>query len=258
MPIVGFKCADKAKTRNKGDVTFDECLECSNTMEHKCQFTYPILKGIVKEIQNRNYISVTSLLGCARNTYLEQKHDIYVSPEDLYHLFRGTIAHYIVEHNQPKGALVEHKFERDHNGMTLTGTPDVVLPYQSAIIDYKTATKVPTFKYPYSNHTMQLNLYRWLVAEKYDIEHLEVQYLDMKTPKRCEAKIKEEETLELLDSKLTTLEACFSLEQAPPKPPADSPDRWQCNGYCNVQKQCEELWEDEIRCVVIEDLRLKG
>lgn len=192
MSIVGFKCCDTAKSRNKGNITFDECLECSRKMDHKCQFTYPILAGIVNTLQNRDYISVTSLLGCSRNTYLEQKHDIYVSPADLYHMFRGTIAHYIIEHNQPDKAIVEHTYQRNYNGMTLTGTPDVILPDQKTIVDYKTAASVPVFKYPYKNHTMQLNLYRWLVGEEYDIDRLEVQYMDMRTPKRCEAKIKEE------------------------------------------------------------------
>lgn len=258
MPIIGFRCCDTAKTRNKGDIPFEDCLECAKTGENQCHFTYPILKGITEEVTSRNYISVTSLLGCTRNTYFTMHNDIYVSPEDLYFLFRGTISHHIIENNQQDNALVEQTFTRKHQGLKLTGTPDVILPEQGKIIDYKTTRSLPRYKWPYSNHTLQLNLYRWLVAEEYDIKELEVQYLDMSGVKRCPAKIKEERTQELLDTKLSTLNACFDIEQPPPKPKPDSPDRWQCNGYCHVSDICEREHEEEIRKAIIQDLRLKG
>lgn len=251
--IIGFKCV-----KDQSLMSFDDCLDCSLTYENPCQFSYPILKGIYENIQNRDYLSVTSIIGCLRNTYLEMTHEIYVSPESLYWLFRGNIAHLVIDDYQPPDAISEKTFEREFEGVTLRGTPDniIILPEQKKIIDYKTTARIPFFNNPYSNHKLQLNLYRWLIAPEYRIDKLEVQYLDMKNVKKLEAKLMSfEEVEDYLFQRLLPLKDAIDSGNCPPKPPADSKDRWQCNGYCNVADLCEAYWKEEIREEAINELR---
>lgn len=255
MPVVGFECAARRKRDNRGKVGFAGCLSCAETNTDRCHYSYPILNGIIENLQDRDYISVTSLLGCLRNTYLSMTYDYFASPDDLYHMFRGSISHLITEKYSHPDAIVEETFTKEHDGIEVSGTPDVIIPDQELIRDFKTTKSVPFFKYPYSNHTMQLNLYRWLVP--YETNHLEVQYLDMGKVKRSQAKIHPDRTQEILDTRLTTLKSALDMEQPPPKPAPDSEDRWQCNGYCNVADICERLWIEEIKKDAVEDLKLR-
>lgn len=243
MGLIGFKCCKSSRKYDKEKlVSFDECISCAGTTANECHFTAPILRSMVdKERQERESITVTQLSGCLRESYLSSKYDYYADPEQLYFAFRGELAHLIVEKYQEKDTIAEQRFYRDHKGITVSGKPDAILPGKKLIRDYKTAKEVPRFSYPFRNHSQQLNLYAWLVP--YEIERLQVVYMDMKGVKICNAPLWDDREIErLLDQKLPALDAAFNHGVLPP---ADF-DNWQCNGWCNVKSLCRELYENEL------------
>lgn len=243
MGLVGFKCCRPSRRYDREKlVSFDECIACAQTTENECHFTAPIIKAMIsKEQEEREGITVTQLSGCLRESYLSYKHDYYADLEHLYFAFRGELAHLIIERYQEPGAVVEQRFYREYNGIKISGKPDVILPDKKLIRDYKTAKEVPRFSYPYRNHSQQLNLYAWLVP--FEIERLQVVYLDMKGVKICEApRWKKSETEALLNRKLPILDDAFNHGIVP----AADFDNWQCNGWCNVKSLCRSLYEEEI------------
>ena len=92
MPVTGFDC------RFQGRVSFDYCLAAAATHRQPCQLSYSILKGMVtNEDKERQGIHVTTLLNCLRDMVPDNRHELYVSPEQTYWAFRGRLAHAIVE-----------------------------------------------------------------------------------------------------------------------------------------------------------------
>lgn len=243
MSLVGFKCC---KTSRKHDVeklvSFSECIDCAETTKNPCHFTAPIIRAMTeREQQEREGITVTQLAGCPRASYLGYKYDHYVDLEQLYFAFRGELAHLVIERHQEKDAIAEKRFYREYNGVKISGQPDIIIPDKKLIRDYKTAKEVPRFNVPFRNHSQQLNLYAWLVP--YEIDRLQVVYLDMKGVKICDAPLWSDKEIErLLEKKLPILDRAFKDNIAPP---ADFTN-WQCNGWCNVKSVCLKLYEDEL------------
>jgi hypothetical protein len=226
MPIIGFDCPFKGK------VSFEFCLADAATHKQPCQFSYPILKGMVtNERREREGIHVTSLLNCLRKVALDQKHQIYVRPEQTYWAFRGQLAHSIVELAQSDGAVVEQQFVKEIDGIPIVGSPDVIYPDQGLLVDYKTTAQAPK-RGPYPQHVMQVNIYRWLVREHHPIDRLEIVYLDMKQTVRCKAPLmsfKKVEEFILPRAKLLKQ----GLEGGGLPPQVGEEGRWQCFGYCS-------------------------
>ena len=244
MGLVGFRCSKPSRRQDKGKpVSFDECIACAESTANECHFTASIIRAMVDHRkEERDAISVTQLGGCLRESYLSSKYDYYADLEQLYFAFRGELAHLVVERYQERGAIAEKRFYREYNGIKISGKPDVILPEEKLIRDYKTAKEVPRFSYPYRNHSQQLNLYAWLVP--YEVERLQVVYMDMKGVKICEAPLWSKKEIEaLLEEKLPILDAAFNHGIVPK---ADF-DNWQCNGWCNVKSICRELYEEELR-----------
>lgn len=225
MPIIGFDCPFKGK------VSFEFCLADAATHRQPCQFTYPVLKGMVaNEEKEREGIHVTSLLNCLRKVVLDQRHELYLSPEQTYWAFRGQLAHSIVELAQTDSAVVERKFTREVEGITIVGTPDVIYPDKGLLVDYKTTAMTPK-KGPYPHHVLQVNIYRWLVQAHYRIDRLEIVYLDMKGTVRCDAPamtLKQVE--EFIVPRARLLKRGLEGGELPPQ--VEEEGRWQCWGYC--------------------------
>lgn len=243
LSIVGFKCARAARRHDRQKfVSFKDCIACAETTANECHFTAPIIKAMVdREEEEREGITVTQLSGCLRESYLRYKYDHYADLEQLYFAFRGELAHLIIERYQERDAIAEQRFYREYNGIKISGKPDIILPDKKLVRDYKTAKEVPRFSYPYRNHSQQLNLYAWLVP--YEINRLQVIYLDMKGVKICDATLWGKSEIEaLLNEKLPVLDAAFNHGVVPP---ADF-DNWQCNGWCNVKSICRKLYEEEL------------
>ena len=234
MPVIGFDCP------YKGEVSFDFCLADAATHNQPCQFSYPILKGMVaNEEKERTGIHVTSLLNCLRKVVLDQRHDRYVSPAQTYWTFRGQLAHAIVELAQTESAVVEQTFTREVEGIPIVGTPDVIYPDQGLLVDYKTTAMVPK-KGPYPHHVLQVNIYRWLVQAHHRINRLEIVYLDMKGTVRAEAPLM---TLEQVEEFVIPRAQALKVGLEGGDLPSQVGDegRWQCWGYCSFSNH-EECW----------------
>ncbi len=225
MPIIGFDCPFKGK------VSFEFCLADAATHRQPCQFSYPILRGMVRnEQKERDGIHVTSLLNCLRKVALDQRHQLYVSPEQTYWAFRGQLAHAIVELAQTDNAVAERTFTREIEGITIVGTPDVIYPDRSLLVDYKTTAMTPK-KGPYPQHVLQVNIYRWLVQEHFRINRLEIVYMDMKTTARCNVRLMSlSEVEEFIAPRARQLKDALAGGELPPQ--VGEEGRWQCWGYC--------------------------
>ena len=64
--IKGFRCPD-----GKGELPFDDCLVCAASHGNGCQFDYPILSAMQRNIREDEGISVSSLLNCLKKVILE-------------------------------------------------------------------------------------------------------------------------------------------------------------------------------------------
>jgi len=223
--IVGFQC------QHRHEVSFEQCFACAQTQRQPCQFSYPILFGMMRtEHEEVEGIRVTSLLNCLRKVVLEKRLEVHVPPENLYWSFRGRLAHAIVEYAQSDGAVVETRFTRVVEGIPITGKPDVIYPQQALMVDYKTTAMVPRLG-PYDHHVMQLNIYRWLVQGHYRVSRLEILYLDMKTTRRCQIPtmpLKQVE--EFILPRAHLLHSALDGGELPPQAQGDG--LWQCWGYC--------------------------
>jgi hypothetical protein len=225
MPIIGFDCPFKGK------VSFDFCLADAATHKQPCQFSYPVLRGMVmNELKNREGIHVTSLLNCLRKIVLDTRHDIYVPPEQTYWAFRGQLAHSIVELAQSDNAVVEQQFVKEIEGIPIVGSPDVIYPDRGLLVDYKTTASAPR-RGPYPQHVMQVNIYRWLVREHHRVDRLEIVYLDMRGTVRCPAPTMTfKDVEEFILPRARLLEQGLNGGELPPQ--VGEEGRWQCWGYC--------------------------
>lgn len=240
--LKGFECM-------LGEVDFSKCAVCDKKYK-ECEYPPEILAGMNAVQEDRGEsISVTSLLGCLRCIYLGRKEEFYAPPEDLYATFRGSIAHYVVQKHSLPDCVVEKRFFKTIGGIKITGKPDLIVPSIGLLRDYKTCKEVPrSYKggsQPYTNHNQQLQLYRWLVAEEFEIKKLDVVYMDMSQFKTCEVKRiwTDDEVEEFLLPRATVLRNAFQKGMIP-KVHEEYPTYWQCGGYCSVSKQCSKLWQE--------------
>lgn len=94
MPQLGNKCPNQQEYH-----TF-ESGDCLNRCDHQC-----VPASVLVHIENQRrtdkhvgqYISVTSLLGCLRQLYLERTIDYYVEPPKSWWSLRGSILHRLLE-----------------------------------------------------------------------------------------------------------------------------------------------------------------
>jgi len=230
--IRGFHCPE-----GKGDLPFWQCLECAATHKNTCQFDYPILSGMYRNLRKGEGISVTSLLTCLRKVVLQVRHDVYLNPKELYYAFRGQLFHAVIAQAHEERAVVEQRFEKKIAGITLSGHPDVIYPEQKKLVDYKSTKRIPKKETPYANHGMQVNLYRYLVASHYDIDNLEIVYFDMSEVKRVKVPVMSTPKLTgWLIPRLKKLKTALDGGKLPEKVKSDG--LWQCNGYCHFTDYC--------------------
>lgn len=276
--LKGFLCSDAKKLdEDKRRVSFEQCLKCAETCENGCNFTAPFIQAF-SNMGERTHISVTSSIGCLRNTYLSRTEDYYADPEGLYFLYRGQLAHKVLEDNPEKDSICEIEFVRSFkmpNGdeYTIQGRPDVIIPSKALIRDYKTTKAVPSYRQtkPYTNHIQQLNIYKWLVAGQTVIDDdgnqhklpckavfngveqevpafgaikkLQVIYMDMAHVKTTDSPVYDDsEAEQFLMDKVPVLKNALDNGVVPPKE-----DSWQCNGYCNMKSSCDKHYMEELK-----------
>jgi len=230
--IVGFVCP-----MDESNVTFEECLACAAGHHNECAFDYPILAGMHRNIRRSVGISVSSLLNCLRKVVLEARRDVYLPLEQLYYAFRGQLFHAVIAGAQEEGAVVEQRFERTVAGIALSGHPDVVYPQLRKLVDYKSTRRVPKGDAPYANHAIQVNLYRYLVAPQYEVDELEIVYLDMNRVKRVPVEVMTtRQLMGWLVPRLKVLKAALEGGKLPKR--VASEGVWQCDGYCPFTDDC--------------------
>lgn len=230
--IVGFKCPE-----GKGNLSFEACLKCAASHRNTCQFDYPILAAMQRNLREEEGISVSSLLNCLRKVVLQVRNDVYLNPKELYYAFRGQLFHAVIAQAQADGAICEEKFERTIAGITLSGHPDVIYPEHRKLVDYKSTRRIPKKDKPYANHDIQVNLYRYLVAPEYQVEHLEIVYFDMSNVKRVKVEVMSIPSLMgWLVPRLKKLKDALNGGKLPEK--VDSEGVWQCDGYCPFTSYC--------------------
>lgn len=160
-------------------------------------------------------------------------------------MFRGKLAHSIFEKYRIfEDEIIEQRFEKQIEGITVTGKPDKIIPELKMIIDWKTAKAVPKYKKPYTSHTQQMQMYRWLVP--FEIEKLRIVYLDMSQWKilDIEKLWTQKELEDYILPKVQLLKGAFESDAVPNVCkgfPADA----GCISYCGVSERCNELWREE-------------
>ncbi|MBI2842144.1 MAG: PD-(D/E)XK nuclease family protein [Armatimonadetes bacterium] len=230
--IRGFRCP-----KGKGDLLFDECLECAASHENPCQFDYPILSAMQRNIREEAGLSVSSLLNCLRKVALEARIDIYLDPSQLYYAFRGQLFHAVIAQAQSDGAICERRFERSVAGIVLSGHPDVIYPQHGKLVDYKSTKRIPKDDKPYANHALQVNLYRYLAMPHYEVDRLEIVYFDMSEVKRVDVQVMGvRQVLGWLTPRLKNLKAALDGGKLPERVTLEG--LWQCDGYCPFTGTC--------------------
>lgn len=230
--IKGFHCPE-----GKGDLFFNECLKCAALHKNTCQFDYPILASMHRNIRKEEGISVSSLLNCLRKVVLQIRNDVYLDPKDLYYAFRGQLFHTVIAKAQADGAICEKRFKRTVAGIILSGHPDVIYPECKKLVDYKSTRRIPKDNVLYSGHGIQVNLYRYLAAPQYQVDHLEIVYFDMSSVKRIKVEVMAtKKLLDWLVPRIRELKVAFDGGKLPERVSSDG--LWQCNGYCPFTKFC--------------------
>lgn len=230
--IRGFRCPE-----GKGDLPFQQCLECAATHENTCQFDYPILSCMYRNLRKGDGITVSSLLNCLRRVVLQARQDVYLDPKNLYFAFRGQLFHTVISQAHDEEAVVEQRFERTIAGITLSGHPDVIYPQKRKLVDYKSTKRIPKNDTPYASHGTQVNLYRYLAKPQYKIDKLEIVYFDMSNVKRIKVPLMNTNSLmSWLVPRLKKLKRAFDGGELPERVKSDG--LWQCDGFCHFTEVC--------------------
>lgn len=265
MPVVGFISATGES------YSFAEALQLAAERDERFPYPYPLLKGMVDSIQDRGeYISVTSILHCLRADFLKRTTPYFMSVEDLYPMFRGTLFHSLLEQNPAPNGRIEQKTIRKYKGVEIGGTYDsLILLEDSAaerphiLQDWKTTDTLPKYG-AYTSHIAQVNLYRWLLGLDPERVVLEVHYFSMKGHKVCPLKDgtqgskggrkavnqhwTDKEVEAFLDDRLMKLRASFVTRVPMPYDMVPADDKWECS-YCPVKALCEDLTVGEREAV---------
>lgn len=265
--VKGFICE-----RTGERMAFEDCLDCAMSRVNRkldCPFDEATILGMIANQEVREEISVTMISGCHRGVFISQNYDYYIRPSQAYWAFRGQIAHRICQDLElQRDAVKEKAFYKEWEGIKVKGTPDLIIPSQKVLKDYKTTKAVPSYLnkdgqiLAYENHRIQTNLYRWLVP--YPIETLEVVYFSMEGTLICPVELWPEEPKRKSEM---TVDQYFVRELIPLKMALDSgtmpPYRrgWLCDGYCEVKEICFQELKQEItaaRLRVVKPKRNQG
>lgn len=243
MPLVGIRVDDV-------EYKFDEALELSE--KGILPVPHPVVSAIVDVVRRRESVtsprdvSVTDLTGCPRSKVLRVLEDYYLDIEGMMSAFRGAVVHDVLAKYASENATVEKRTSRSYKGYTLYGTPDSVVLRRSGryhLVDFKTTRRVPAYG-PYSNHVVQVNVYRWLLGLPTSETDMEIVYISMDDAKIVPKQLRnhhvweDRDVEEYLDKKFVPLAQLVETDTVIPV--SSVPDdvlSWACS-YCPVKKQC--------------------
>jgi hypothetical protein len=279
--IKGIVC--QVKERN---IEIEECLKCSMDYENcPCEYTYPILASMLKDIEERKGITITMLTKCPRQIYIEKNNEIYI--EIPYFVNRGKAFHSLVEKYKLENAIVEQRYSMEIENITISGQVDELIrdtkDGKYILIDYKTVRDAPKttliiqegikqyIKKPYLNHQYQMNFYKFLLAaNEIEVKKIFVIYFTTERVYKVECPMWDLETIRtLLLQKLNIYIPVVFENQLIPKENTERimelcPEcRYWCE-YCGgtTKRICDELTKKElkekIKQEVINEIKMKG
>jgi hypothetical protein len=231
--ITGFDC------RFQGKVSFAECLSCAATQENPCPFDFALLQAMIRELSRHvEGLRVTQLTGCLRRPLLEDSLTYYDRPERCYYAFRGTLVHRLLEGAQLSAVVHERRFWRKVAGVAISGQPDLICPQEGLLREYKTIRRIDSWlREPKPAHVEQVNLYRWLLAERIPIHRAEILYLDMSRTARFDVPLRPLEEIEaLVVRRVRLVQRGLAGESLPPRLRGEQ--RYLCRGYCPFTTSC--------------------
>jgi len=222
----------KGFTTENGRCNLQEVQEALQETGWFDGYTYPIVMGIIQMLaRDTTHVHVSDLTSCLRRSYLQRITDLYPSLKRMYWLFRGALAHQLVENTREPFSLTEVRFQRRVDGVTVVGRPDKIVPNRRELYDYKTTKRITLKKLPYGEHTRQVNIYRWLVEPHFQIDRLFLVYLDMSRCASLEVPIEDVE--EYVTDRARTLQGAMGSGTVPVAEPS-----WLCD-YCEVTDECQ-------------------
>jgi len=249
--ITGIYCDRKEKV-----IDIDECYICSQT-NLSCLIIPEYVEFVKEQLKSEknNELSITKLLYCARRTYFEKSIDYIISIHEFYEAWRGSVIHKILEQSKQADCLIEQKFTRKYKEIEVSGTIDKFDMKHNILYDYKTiASKYDddrTLRWGNAKleHQVQLNLYKWLIEDKFEVKHLVLVYIASDKTQKIEIEIRKQEDkrkykeIQKAFDRLEILSRCWNLnfEETKEKnliPPAEQD--WICK-YCRFIKLCSEI-----------------
>jgi hypothetical protein len=171
VPLVGF--IDPSHDERAADepgrlprwIPLNELLDASIAEGPKWSpWPYELIRAVLEQHQERDYLSTSMLTGgCMRGNVIERREDYVDRLDSRYAALRGTWIHALLETMARDGALAEWRFFTTYRDVEFSCSPDIIIPDQGILSDYKTTENPPSFGYAYRHHTEQVQVNRWVV-----------------------------------------------------------------------------------------------
>jgi hypothetical protein len=165
LPLIGFENDEGQR------LTFNQVWQLQSFAGLPIEVLYRIYLEHLGE--NRpGWMSVTTLLGCARKAYLKHTKPYYANPRFIYSAFKGTMTHAILEGTNalwaPGTIIAEKRYHRlvPSTDVQLSGKIDKYNVKAQCLEDYKTIDddKVADLaKTLPEDYIWQTNIYRWIL-----------------------------------------------------------------------------------------------
>jgi len=234
---IGYICPSGKK------VKFDKC-PC-----RKPCLPVPVMRALKQSASEEvkgGYWRVSELIGQPTQVILRKKYDYYAVPSTEVIMLWGTMIHMLLE-KYADNEIAEQRKEVRFKKWCITGKPDVYIPSQKKLIDYKFTNSFTLKELQKEGHPyyLQLNLYRYLFYP--EAKKLEL-VLFMRDASGV-AGILPIETVnvpimkdkEVVSFLIDTLENLNKLSLMPVSELPPCPERWndrRCLYYCDVKDFC--------------------
>jgi hypothetical protein len=136
---------------------------------------YPLISAIIDgEVNNfhkGNNITVTSVIGCLRKTFLERTTPYYQKLSSLWYSSRGSWMHKVLEGIEGDVRwITEKRFFCKFQGVEVSGQIDSFDKYNGHLYDYKT-TLDKNVEYieangPKNEHVLQTSTYAYMMRQE--------------------------------------------------------------------------------------------
>lgn len=243
MPLVGF--IDPSHAEKNSDMPgrkpvwlpIDDILGMSLAEGPKWSpWSHEMIRAVVQQVQNRDYISTTALLGCGRGTVIERREDFVEDIDRFYAALRGTLVHQALEAAVREGGLAEWRFHATVDGQPISCSPDLLT--DDTVWDYKMTENPPAFGDMWRSHKLQLNFNRFIVNNAETWQDPDGEYTDIPVNPR--------------EMRFRHLAIVYLGPKAPKVIVAEKKVNSQSPNGRQVKKTLSDVWSDE---AVLKELR---